>query len=402
MPCSILYIEDDLNAVKLVEKVLTAAEYKFDFATNGIEGIEKACNQKYDLILLDILLPDIDGYEIVLNLRTYIHLQDIPIVAVTAHGDRGMALAVGCDGYISKPIDVKSLPKELESYLKGKKNVTVSESSQYLLAQAQQLSKKLYFKIQELIKANERLKHEEELRKQFYRNISHEMASPLTPILGYVEMLLNEDFGEINEVQRRTLQSIQRNVDKIRKIINDLLDVTALELGNVILFPKEFDLVKELKEAFHHWEKIAEKKKKNLIVHLPETNYKVFQDKEKLIKILDHIIDNSFKFTSINGTIIVEVDLREGFFEISIYDDGIGIPISEQDKVLEPFYQVDHRNSRNYGGVGIGLTLAYKNVKRLGGDFKLESPPSSPHNSIGKKGTLVKISFPSRLNKEKS
>jgi len=123
LPKKILVVDDNQDSRELVVKVLKNKGYKMIEAINGEEALEKAVAEKPDLILMDISIPDIDGYEVTRRLKAIEEFKDTPIVALTAHamkGDRAKALEAGCEGYISKPINVRELPEQIRSFLRGK------------------------------------------------------------------------------------------------------------------------------------------------------------------------------------------------------------------------------------------------------------------------------------------
>lgn len=118
---TILYVEDNLGNRILIQRILEAEGYQVAFAENADQAIENVENGEFNLILMDINLPDIDGYTLTAKLRQYTKLQNVPIIALTANvmkGDREKSLEAGCDGYIQKPIDVDALPEQIELYLK--------------------------------------------------------------------------------------------------------------------------------------------------------------------------------------------------------------------------------------------------------------------------------------------
>lgn len=122
MAKTVLYIEDNLYNRELVKRVLEAEHYQVMVAETGLGGIDQAVEQEPDLVILDISLPDIDGYEVARRLRLIPRLSKIPILALTAHvmkGDRERSLEAGCDGYIQKPVDVDRLPSQVEEYMKS-------------------------------------------------------------------------------------------------------------------------------------------------------------------------------------------------------------------------------------------------------------------------------------------
>lgn len=123
LPKKILVVDDNRDSRELVVKVLKNKGYEMIEANDGEEALEKAVAERPDLILMDIAIPKIDGYEVTRRLKSKEEFKDIPIVALTAHamrGDREKALEAGCEGYISKPINVRELPEQISSYLKGK------------------------------------------------------------------------------------------------------------------------------------------------------------------------------------------------------------------------------------------------------------------------------------------
>ena len=123
MPKRVLIVDDNQDSRELVVKVLKNKGYEMIEATDGEEAIEKAVGERPDLILLDISIPKLDGYEVTRRLKSREEFKETPIVALTAHamkGDRAKALEVGCEGYISKPINIRELPDQVKSYLRGK------------------------------------------------------------------------------------------------------------------------------------------------------------------------------------------------------------------------------------------------------------------------------------------
>jgi CheY-like chemotaxis protein len=159
---TILYIEDDKGSQRLVKRVLESHGYTIFIAGEGLEGIAIARQEKPNLILMDINLPTMDGQEITTRLRSLPNFSNIPIVAVTANtspGSRQQALAAGCTGFLTKPIDVIEFPRQVEAFLTGRSDLlTESERSQHLEIYAQRLVQRLEDKIRELEAANQKLR----------------------------------------------------------------------------------------------------------------------------------------------------------------------------------------------------------------------------------------------------
>ena len=165
----VLHIEDDEANRRLVRKVLCADGFEVVEAASGIDGIRKALTSQPDIILLDIELPDMDGYEVTLKLRGELSGKDVPIVALTGKGDEHMSRAVGCDGHIFKPIDVNRLSQQVRSYIsaaRGRLRVS-PEDEQLLLTQSQKIAARLQSKIEELETTNKQLLESEKVRAEF-------------------------------------------------------------------------------------------------------------------------------------------------------------------------------------------------------------------------------------------
>src|SRR6187551_3065243 len=154
----ILHIEDDPANRLLVRKLLTPAGFEVTDAADGLEGIRLALQQRPDLVLVDISIPGLDGYEVTLRLRAEPTLRGVPIVAITAEGNRDASLAVGCDGFLQKPIDARSFAETVRGYLEGRRERAAPDAAnEQLRLQTQRIVTHLEQKVAELLSANRRL-----------------------------------------------------------------------------------------------------------------------------------------------------------------------------------------------------------------------------------------------------
>jgi CheY-like chemotaxis protein len=190
----ILYVEDDVSSQRLVERILTAEGFSVSIADNGISAIEAARRDKPDLILMDINISDLDGYEVTTRLRSISSLVDVPIIAVTAatmEGDRERALVAGCTGYIPKPIDVDRFADQIRGYLEGVyEEVDITDKKTLLLEEYNsRLVNRLESKVRELQKANAELVKVDKMKSDFVILAGHELRTPLTVIHGYMQIL---------------------------------------------------------------------------------------------------------------------------------------------------------------------------------------------------------------------
>lgn len=373
----LLHIEDDPANRLLVRKLLKPAGFEVVEAFDGLEGVKKATEGHYDLVLVDIAIPGLDGYEVTLRLRSEEALKDVPIVAITAEGSRNTSLSVGCDGFLQKPIDARSFVRTLEGYLKGQKEgLSPEKSGEHLRAQSQRIVGHLEEKVAALSAANERLVELDQARKEFYRNISHELSTPMTPIVGYTKLLRDQELGELNPSQLKAVGAIGSCVDRLRLLIDNLLDVTGIETGRLRFADQPFDLLECIQEAISQDAALRESQRQRLLVRLPEKrSLTASGDRGRVTRAIAQLLENASKFSPPGATIGLTLDEDAlGAFEVSVSDQGPGIAPGLQSRVFEPFFQIDGSPTRAQGGTGVGLAVARGVARGHGGDLTLLSP----------------------------
>jgi signal transduction histidine kinase len=370
----VLHIEDDPANRLLVRKLLTPSGFEVVDAVDGMDGIQKAMSEPPDLVLVDIAIPGLDGYEVTLRLRAEPSLAKVPIVAITAEGNRDTSLAVGANGFIEKPIDARTFAATIHGYLGGQSEQSgrIEES---LRKQSQRIVGHLEEKVSELSQANQRLLELDQARKQFYRNVSHELSTPMTPIVGYVKLLGDQELGPLNPHQLKAVRAIDECANRLRGLIDNLLDVTAIETDRMRLVFKEYDLHTLCQRVLARFRTECEAKGLRLFVHIAPPPLKGVGDPERLGRALEQLVDNAAKFTPPGGTIGVQVSaLNDEEFVIQVADSGPGVPPEAQARVFEPFFQADGSVTRAYGGAGVGLAVVRGVAVGHGGSVHLTSP----------------------------
>ncbi len=374
----ILHIEDDAANRLLVRKLLQSAGHEVIDAVDGLEGVRLAVAEPPDLVLVDINIPGLDGFEVTLRLRGEPKLSGVPIVAITAEGNRETSLAVGCDGFLQKPIDARSFSAVIGRYLKGaRETAPAAEASNHLRQQSQRIVAHLEQKVAELSQANQKLRELDAARTEFYRNVSHELATPMTPIVGYVKLLLDEELGPLNKAQSKALRAMDDCVRRLRGIIDNLLDVTGLETGKLRFMHVEYDFLDTTRRAIAHVADKLEEAKLTLVEELPRGPLTAVGDPGRLQRAIVQLLENAAKFTPAGGTVGVRVSrVAPAHYEICVADTGPGIPANRQARMFEAFYQVDGSPTRLHGGVGVGLAIVRRTARGLGGDVRMVSPCS--------------------------
>lgn len=379
----IVHIEDDPANRLLVRKLLTRAGHEVLEASDGIEGIRLACAVQPDLVLVDLNIPGLDGFEVTLRLRGERQLRGVPIVAITAQGDRDTSLAVGCDGFLQKPIDARTFARTIAHYLGGAREAPPSQTGSRLREQSQRIVAHLEEKVAELSAANEQLRELDAARTTFYRNVSHELATPMTPIVGYIRLLLDQDLGPLGPKQHKALNAMEECVGRLRRTIDDLLDVTGLETGRTEFASAEYDFLTVTERAIDDARDRVADAGQQLLTELADGPLPAVGDPGGLSRAIAQLLDNAVKYTPSGGAIGLRVtSLPSGHYELCVADSGCGIPADRLERIFDVFYQVDGSVTREHGGVGVGLAIARRLARGLGGDLRVASPAQESFGGV--------------------
>jgi signal transduction histidine kinase len=396
----ILYVEDNLANRLLVKRILEAAGHTVLEAVDGMEGIRVAQEFIPDLILMDINIPGMDGYEATTKLKSVPELKDIPIVALTAKvmaGDREMALTAGCDGYIPKPIDVDILPLQVAEFLGGKREeVSATQERIFLRQYSQQLVERLENKIAELTRANIELQRMDELKSRFISITAHELRTPITVMQGYLTIILDHSAGfHLDDKLVEMLRGMEKGIDRLHRIVNDLLDATKIEGGTLDLHLGPLAIKDVISSAVQQQQPFAQQRGQQIIADDFSGYPPVYGDPERLLQVFCNLINNGIKYTPDGGTIhiygrVIRADdsprttkpvaSRGNMLEVTIEDTGIGIAPDDQKRIFLRFYEVKdpllHSTSQSRylgGGIGLGLAIVRGIIEAHGGQVWIES-----------------------------
>ncbi len=377
----ILYIEDNPESRALVRGVLEPRGFDVLEASDGIAGIDLAISSHPDLILCDIEMPGIDGYETATRLRSYRGLDQCPIVVLTSHGDRGLSLSIGCDGYIEKPIDVHKFPGQLREFLKGKREkVRGPEERRYLREYSQSLVERLEATVRELTAANSRLRAAARSKTEFMQNLSHELATPLTPITGYLKILKSLKTGPLTEPQQKILESMTTASERLSRTIDNLVDFATLESGGYAIHRSEFDPVALARSVIE--EEKPKAKARRIVLELRiDGQGQGWGDERKLKQAVGNLVDNAIKFSPHGSHVMLRVVADAQRLSFEVYDQGEGMLADEAEKVFDPFFHADRVGEERAPGAGLGLPVSKQIVEAHGGKVQAESPPKNQPDS---------------------
>ncbi|MBK6325638.1 MAG: hybrid sensor histidine kinase/response regulator [Chloroflexi bacterium] len=390
----ILYIEDDHASRRLVERVLTSRGYEVLVATEGLEGINLAREQKPQLILMDINLPNMDGREITTRLRSLPNFSNVPIVALTANisaGSRELALAAGCTGFMTKPIDVATFPADVERFLQGKQDkLTADERNEHLEKHAQNLVESLEKKVRELRAVNKRLLELDSLKSDFIVLVSHELRTPLTLVSGYSHLLAEQVSNKNGLVQAQSIagiaEGLQSGVARMQDVINEIISVVRISSGTLDLSLGPVRLTKVVNDVQKTYGDIC--RKRNLTLDIGDfSELPLIQgDGRRIQSAVEHVVGNAVKYTPDGGRISLSGHyVLDKAVDIIVQDTGIGIPLEEQRHIFEQFYTLGaiqhHSTSKSAfqgGGLGLGLAIAKGIVEAHNGRIWVESERRDP------------------------
>jgi response regulator RpfG family c-di-GMP phosphodiesterase len=225
----ILIVDSDPKTRLHINNLLSTSGHQLLEAETGIEGIRLATVHQPDLILLEVNLSDLDGYEVTLRLRGMPLLKPVPILILAPQPDRQTTLAVGANSTIQTPLDAAAFQRKIEHYLRGFRDMAEGTGEHRLREQSWRIVERLEKKVVELSDANKRMQDMMRLRREFLQNVSHELATPMTPVMGYLRLLLGGDMGPLSPMQEKSLHAVEASVRRLRSIIDALLDVSSLE-----------------------------------------------------------------------------------------------------------------------------------------------------------------------------
>ena len=307
----ILYVEDDPSSARLVQRILEAEGFDVRIATDGIAALEAARQLRPDLILMDINISGLDGYEVTTRLRALEELQDVPIIAVTAatlKGDRERALIAGCDGYIPKPIDVDRFPQQVEAFLGGLRERIESpqEKADYLVEYSRRLVERLEEKIRELEKAHAELQHLDKMKTDFVILAGHELRTPLTAIYGYVQILLAmpDIPGSLEEEgsPRYLLNQVVQATRRLTQVVDDILNVFLIEANKLELSVGPVPLHSLIQNVVRNIRNMGPERQLTFEFEGLETLPPIMGDSQRLFQALWHVVSNAVKYTPDGGT----------------------------------------------------------------------------------------------------
>ena len=383
---SVLYIDANARSAKRMERTLRAAGYEALHAANGLAAIELSMHSNPDLIAVAAPLDDLDVRALTLRLRGIPGFKDKPIVVVDDSEGVKDALAVGATGAIPLGGSPSAIIRSIDRYLRGDRDSPDESSEIRLRMYSERLAERLESQIRALQKSHSELEHLVKLRSDLLRNVTHELATPLTPALGYVGMLRSGALGPLDPRQVVALDAVFDSLTRVERVTAMLRDVDALEKDGASIQLSRFRLSKLADGCIDAFRKRGEE----LTIQVTDDDM-VDGDFALLVRAIDRIVENARKFSAPDAPIAIEMGCEPRAVRVVVTDCGTGIPAESIDRVGELFHQVDGSATRRHGGVGLGLAFARRVLEAHGGSIALVSPPRRPIAGQGLSGTEVTL-----------
>jgi signal transduction histidine kinase len=350
----VLIVDDEPRNLRILEGILAPLAYDLRQATTGTEALEQIAAAPPDIVLLDVMMPGMDGFEVCRQIKSRPDTRFIPVVLVTSLDDREFKVSgieAGADDFINKPVDPNELRARVRSLLRAKA---------------------LH---DELQRSYEELRRLEMMRESLTQMIVHDLRTPLGAIMGYLELMTLNGYISEAETAQRCFQVINRSGQTLIDMITAMLDLAKLEAGEMRLDLRDVDLGQVVSDVEMGMGSLLENKKLTFEADLSGDLPSLRADREMLRRILVNILGNAITFSPQAGRIAVTAHPEAGKVRIAVRDEGPGIPAEYRERIFEKFGQVESRLSGKKYSTGLGLAFCKMAVEAHGGQIGAEGEP---------------------------
>ena len=347
---SILVVDDEPDQRSLLQaelEKLPDVALKVNCAADGDEALNMMKVSSFDLVFLDYRLPPTDGLDILDRIRQ--HYPKTAVVMTSAAGNEQIA--------------VTAMKKGAMDYL-----------TQRALRQADlsQLLRRV-IEIRDLINQNMELRQVNQMKNEFIANVSHELRTPLTVVIGYANTMKDGSLGPLSEAQQKALGSIVERSEGLLATLNNILRIRDVHEGRKQLLLKPVDLGRLIAAQIERAGKEVRRKKLKLSTELAKADIWILADEEKLGDVVDNLLSNAIKFSPAEGPLRVTLSLEKGRAHLTVEDAGPGVPPENLPHIFDAFFAAGQGPTREYPGLGLGLSLSKQIIETVDGRIWLDS-----------------------------
>ena len=367
----LLIVDDNKVNRLLLSRSVELLGHRIALAENGRIALDKLRKEPFDLLLLDIEMPELDGFAVLEQLKVDPKLRDVPVIVTSSiEGLDNIirCIELGAEDFLPKPVNQVLLKARIGAILEKKR-----------------LRERLFDEIQD---KNRQLELASENKSQFVSSISHELRTPLNAIIGLTEMMVTNAARFGTEKAMEPLKRVNAAGKHLLGLINQVLDLSKIEAGKLELNPESVRLAPLIDEVIGTAGQLAAQNKNSLVVEAQENLGAITADPMRLRQILLNLLSNACKFTKQGEVKLTARKVANGdnWIELAVCDTGIGMTPEQQAKLFADFTQADLLTARQFGGTGLGLAISRKLARMMGGDVRVASEPG--------KGSVFTVCLP--------
>lgn len=354
----ILIVDDSPQNIISLQKVLEKNNFEVDTASSGEEALKKILKKSYVLIILDVQMPGMDGFEVAEAISGYSKAKETAIIFLSAATANINLITKGYSSggldYISKPVDMNILLLKVKTFYR------IYEQSRALNEMQVALRAEIEFR-----------KEAERKKDEFISIASHELKTPMTSIKGYIQLLERSLDKNDKETIRTRLHKVQNQIEKLNLLIVDLLDISKIESGK-LKFNKKYFAFDDLLD--HIIEVMQQSNPQVRILKKGNFEADIYADEMRIEQVIINFITNAIKYAPDGEEIHITTEMRGDDIYFSVRDFGIGMSQEHQQKVFEKFYRIEETSAR-FQGLGIGLYICQEIIERHNGIIGANSIP---------------------------
>lgn len=363
----ILLVDSNLSKLRKIGNYLKNKNFEVIFAQEGKSALESVYNIKPDLILLDLILSDMDGYEVCEILKNNPETDDIPVIFLSTESATEniiQGLQLGAVDFIHLDDGEAELLARINTHLKLKKYTEELEQS----------NKQLKILIDELNKLNEE-------KDEFLGIAAHDLKNPISNIALIAKILLNDDNLSKEDI-KGFANDILVSAERMLELIKNLLDINKIERGELILKPTQFNIIQTINFVVSTYSEKAKAKNIQIKLDLPHKEVKIKTDENALIQILDNLLSNAIKYSPYNKQIFIKLTDHKNYIKISIKDEGPGFTEEDKLNLFKKFARLSAQPTAGENSTGLGLSIVKKLADAINAKINLISSKDSGANFV--------------------